>query len=156
MMLSERRRPPITDFEPITETIGKSFTMSESGIRIHQQPSDRVQINQTFAKPLIIESNTDDNLIFMAVLSDLSGVPVPPNVARLCGNTSGNGDGGDLKRKRSGSSTEAAVEHTTFTGIYIPSKGKFIITVHAMKEDGENMVLVKTLQTDAFEVVEAT
>lgn len=170
MMLSERRQPPITHFQPIVETIGEPFTMSKSAstptpkyhIRIRQQPSGPMGVGHIFPTPLIIESNPDDNLIFMAILSDVDGKPYEANVVKLSGNTAGNGDGGesnngdggDSKRKRSSSSTQAQVELTTFGDIAVPTKGRFTIMVQAQKNiDGKKWELVGVLKTNEFDVV---
>ena len=168
MMLSERRHPPITYFQPITETIGKPFTMStstskpEDRVRICQQPGGIVRVGQPFPTPLVVESNLADGFFFIAVLSDAQGTPISPEYMQLGGHPavngdggeSENGDGGDSKRKRSSSSKQARVEHAEFTDITIPSKGTFTITVQAMQIDNQkNSVLVAVQTTEAFEVV---
>lgn len=165
-MLSERCHPPIAYFQPVAETIGKPFTMSASTsapkcqIRILQQPSDTVGVGQTFAKPLIMESDPKDKIFFVAILSDVQG-----NISsvQLGGNCAGNGyddvsnndGGGDSKRKRSSSSTQPKVEHAKFPGISVPTKGMFTLTVQAWKhtDDAKAGIHVATFLTEAFEVV---
>ena len=165
MMLGERLHPPFTPFQPFAETTGKSSTMSTSAptpayyIRIRQQPGGRLRVGQPFPQPLIVESNPEDGLFFVAVLSDVQGKPSP---VQLGGSKVVNGDGAESndvgggegsKRKQPSSSEQIGIEHATFGDIFVPTKGRFTIVVHAMKIIDKESKLVGVLTTEAFDAV---